>query len=69
MEYKLHAQQWGDTADEIRYHATFTANTMAWVDPTAVTITSGKIRNRKKCTLELDLNTYCTGYHVMLFAK
>ena len=43
MEYKLHVQQWCDTADKSRYDATFTANTMAWVDPAVVTITSGKI--------------------------
>ena len=48
IKYTLHAQQWGDITDKIRYDATFTANTMAWVDPTAVTITSGKIRSRKK---------------------
>ena len=69
MEYKLHAQQWGDTADEIRYDDTFTENTMAWVDLTEVTITRGKISTRKKCTLELDLNAYCTGYHEMLFTE
>ena len=47
----------------------FTSNIMAWVDPTAVNITSGKISNRKKCTLELDLDTYCTAYHMMLLDK
>ena len=69
MEYKLHVQQWGDTGDEIQYNATFMANTMLWVDPTAVTIASGKISNSKKCTLELDLDKYCTAYHTMLLAK
>ena len=69
IEYKLHAQQWGDTAYKSRYNATFTANMMSWVDPTAVTINSGNISNRKKCTLELDLDTYCTSYHMMLLDK
>ena len=42
---------------------------MAWVDLTEVTITSGKISNRKKCTLELDLDVYCNEYHEMLLAE
>ena len=69
MEYKLHAQQWGNTANESRYYATFTENMMEWVNPIAVTITSGDISNRKKCMLELDLNAYCTAYHTMLLAE
>ena len=38
---------------------TYRANTMMWVDPSMVQITSGNIRNRTKCELEFDLDAYC----------
>ena len=41
---------------------TYTANTMMWVDPSMVQVTSGKIRNKSKCELEFDLNAYCNTY-------
>ena len=41
---------------------TYRANTMMWVDPSMVQITSGKIQNKSKCELEFDLNAYCNTF-------
>ena len=41
---------------------TYRANTMMWVGPSMVQITSGKIQNKCKCELEFDLNAYCNTF-------
>ena len=33
-----------------------------WVDPSMVQVMSGKIRNKSKCELEIDLNAYCNAF-------
>jgi hypothetical protein len=65
VKFKLQPREWGNTTNKDNFDGTFTANTMAWVDPTAVTVTKGKISNKKTCELELELDEYCTAYHKM----
>jgi len=36
----------------------FTADTLVWVKPSAVTVTEGKITNKQRCTIEFDMKDY-----------
>ena len=38
------------------------AKTMMWVDPGMVKVLPGKIRNKSKCEVEIDLDAYCNTY-------
>ena len=38
---------------------TYTAKTMMWVDPGMIEVLSGKIRNKSKVELEIDLDAHC----------
>lgn len=37
---------------------TFTADTLVWVKPSAVSVVGGKITNKQRCTIEFDLKDY-----------
>ena len=48
--------------NEIYDDGTYIANAMMWVDASMVEVMSGKIQNKSKCELELDLNAYCNAF-------
>ena len=37
---------------------TFTADTLVWVKPSAVSVVGGKITNKQRCTIEFDMKDY-----------
>ena len=48
--------------DKIWDGDTYTAKTMMWVDPDMAKVISGRIRNKSKCEVDIDLDTYCNTY-------
>ena len=50
------------TENKIWEDETYTAKTMMCVDPDMVNVLSGKLRNKAKCELEIDLDTYCNTH-------
>ena len=48
--------------DKIWDDDTYTAKTMMWVDPDMAKVISGRIRNKSKCEVDIDLDTSCNTY-------
>ena len=48
--------------NEVYNNDTFKAKTMNWVDPRMVNIVSGSLKNKVKCELEFDLDSYWKIY-------
>ena len=57
-EYELRPELYGGTVGD----ATFTADTLAWVDSTVLTVTTGKLSNKATLTVELDLDAYYASH-------
>ena len=56
-EYDLQPGVYGGAGD-----ASYTANTLAWVDSAALTVTALKLSNKGKLTVDLDLDAYYTAH-------
>lgn len=55
--FSLTKGEWGGAVD-----SSFTANTLAWVDPSAVILTAGTLGSKKTCTVQFDLDKYYSTY-------